>query len=74
MESIIGPDFFQWGCHMFKKEPQDGSVVPWHQDNQCERANHCPPPALLPLHPASSADLSRSFADRNECRVAHVPP
>ena len=29
VQGILGPDFFQWGCHFFKKDPQDGSVIPW---------------------------------------------
>jgi hypothetical protein len=34
VESLAGPNFYQWGCHMFVKHPRDGSVVPWHQDAQ----------------------------------------
>ena len=34
VEDLLGPNFFQWGGQFFLKEPNDGSVVPWHQDAQ----------------------------------------
>ena len=34
VEDIIGPNFYQWGGQFFTKYPNDGSVVPWHQDAQ----------------------------------------
>ena len=34
VEDLIGPNFFQWGGQFFVKYPEDGSIVPWHQDGQ----------------------------------------
>jgi ectoine hydroxylase-related dioxygenase (phytanoyl-CoA dioxygenase family) len=34
VEDLIGTNFFQWGGQFFAKYPNDGSVVPWHQDAQ----------------------------------------
>lgn len=34
VEDLIGPDFYQWGGQFFAKFPNDGSIVPWHQDAQ----------------------------------------
>ncbi len=32
VEDILGPDFGMWGGSIFLKYPQDGTVVPFHQD------------------------------------------
>ena len=32
VEDILGPNFNQWGGSFFLKHPQDGTVVPFHQD------------------------------------------
>jgi non-heme Fe2+,alpha-ketoglutarate-dependent halogenase len=32
VEQILGPDFSLWGGAFFLKHPQDGTVVPFHQD------------------------------------------
>lgn len=34
VEDLIGPNFYQWGGQFFAKYPNDGTVVPWHQDAQ----------------------------------------
>ena len=34
VEDILGPNFVQWGGQFFHKEPNSGSIVPWHQDAQ----------------------------------------
>jgi ectoine hydroxylase-related dioxygenase (phytanoyl-CoA dioxygenase family) len=34
VEDLLGPNFYQWGGQFFTKYPNDGSVVPWHQDAQ----------------------------------------
>jgi non-heme Fe2+,alpha-ketoglutarate-dependent halogenase len=34
VEDILGPDFFLWGAQFFCKFPNDGTIVPWHQDAQ----------------------------------------
>ncbi len=34
VEDLIGPDFYQWGGQFFAKFPNDGGIVPWHQDAQ----------------------------------------
>lgn len=32
VEDILGPSFFLWGAQFFCKFPNDGTIVPWHQD------------------------------------------
>ena len=59
VESLTGPNFFQWGCHMFVKEPHDGSVVPWHQDAQ-----------YWPLTPQRTVTVWLAFWDADESNSA----
>ena len=34
VEDLLGPNFYQWGGQFITKYPNDGSVVPWHQNTQ----------------------------------------
>lgn len=55
VECLLGPNFFLWGGQFFLKEPQDGSVVPWHQDIQ-----------YWPLFPANAVTVWLALYDSNE--------
>ena len=55
VEDLLGPNFFQWGGQFFLKEPNDGSVVPWHQDAQ-----------YWPLFPANAVTVWLALYDTNE--------
>jgi non-heme Fe2+,alpha-ketoglutarate-dependent halogenase len=59
VESLLGPDFYQWGCHMFSKEPHDSAVVPWHQDAQ-----------YWPLTPQRTVTVWLAFWDADESNAA----
>ena len=55
VEDILGPNFVQWGGQFFHKEPQSGSVVPWHQDAQ-----------YWPLEPANAVTVWLAVYDSDE--------
>ena len=55
VEDILGPDFVLWGGQFFLKEPNDGSIVPWHQDIQ-----------YWPLKPAKAVTVWLALYDTNE--------
>ena len=55
VEDLLGPDFVLWGGQFFLKEPQDGSVVPWHQDIQ-----------YWPLKPAKAVTVWLALYDTDE--------
>ena len=55
VEDILGPNFVQWGGQFFHKEPQSGSVVPWHQDAQ-----------YWPLDPANAVTVWLAVYDSDE--------
>ena len=59
VEDLLGPNFFQWGGQFFLKEPNDGSVVPWHQDSQ-----------YWPLSPAKSVTVWLALYDTDEENAA----
>ena len=59
VEDLLGPNFFQWGGQFFLKEPNDGSVVPWHQDAQ-----------YWPLTPAKSVTVWLALYDTDEKNAA----
>ena len=59
VESVLGPDFFQWGGQFFVKYPGDGSEVPWHQDSQ-----------YWPISPAKTASVWLAVYDVNEDNAA----
>ena len=55
VEDILGPNFVQWGGQFFHKEPQSGSVVPWHQDAQ-----------YWPLKPANAVTVWLAVYDTDK--------
>lgn len=55
VEDLIGPNFYQWGGQFFLKNPNDGSVVPWHQDAQ-----------YWPLSPARTVTVWLALYDTDE--------
>jgi len=55
VEDLLGPNFFQWGGQFFLKEPNDGSVVPWHQDAQ-----------YWPLNPSNAVTVWLAVFDTDE--------
>lgn len=59
VEDLLGPNFFQWGGQFFLKEPNDGSVVPWHQDAQ-----------YWPLNPSNSVTVWLALYDTDEENAA----
>jgi ectoine hydroxylase-related dioxygenase (phytanoyl-CoA dioxygenase family) len=62
VEDLLGPDFFQWGAHIFSKFPGDGSEVPWHQDAQ-----------YWPLQPQKTVTVWLAFFDTDSSNGAmHV--
>ncbi len=59
VEDIIGPNFYQWGGQFFVKEPNDESVVPWHQDAQ-----------YWPLSPSKTVTVWLAMYDTDEANGA----
>ena len=55
VEDLIGPNFYQWGGQFFLKKPNDGSVVPWHQDSQ-----------YWPLSPSNTVTVWLALFDTDE--------
>lgn len=55
VESILGPDFYVWGCAFFIKEPRTPGHVPWHQDAY-----------YWPLSPCNTVTIWVAFDDVDE--------
>jgi non-haem Fe2+, alpha-ketoglutarate-dependent halogenase len=55
VQSVLGPDFFQWGSNMMCKAPHEALYVPWHQDL-----------ADWPLSPPRALTVWIAFDDTDE--------
>ncbi len=55
VEDILGPNFVLWGGQFFNKEPNSGSIVPWHQDIQ-----------YWPLNPTKAVTVWLALYDTNK--------
>jgi len=59
VEDLLGPHFFLWGAQFFCKFPNDGTVVPWHQDAQ-----------YWPLSPRKAVSVWIAIFDTNLSNAA----